>query len=85
TLLGEGSEGTDSKGTFFKYDVLSREDLKALAGSVSAYIEVEIWGYKKQLSYTIYDFPVGIVSTTTPFADDGQVYVQTTVPLRNAK
>ena len=74
-LFGNASQGTDTKGVFLTYSLVSRDDVTALAGSVSIFVEAEAFGYTiHKFSDTLFSFG-GINSTFTPLSGGDKVYL----------
>ncbi len=84
TLAGGGSEGTDNTGTFLNYWLTSRDDLKALAGTVDVYLTIDLGVWSHTYSESFYDYSTGIISTFTPVAADGKQYLQTSNGLEHS-
>jgi hypothetical protein len=75
-LFGGASEGTDTKGTFLKYSIASRDDVTALAGSVNAFVEAEVLGHGVRIfNDELFSFS-GIQRTFTPLSGGDMVYLQ---------
>lgn len=75
-LFGGASQGSDTKGKFLKYSMITRDDVTALAGSLSAFIEAEVFGYGVKLyNQELFSFS-GIKRTFTPLSGGQTVYLQ---------
>ena len=76
TLYGSSSEGTDTKGTFLTYSLISRNDMTALKGSFIAFLEFEVDGHViKKFTDEIFNFG-GLGGTSNPLEGGETVYLQ---------
>ena len=78
TLFGSASQGTDTKGTFLSYSIISRNDMTALKGSISLFLEVEInlivKKVSKKFTEDLFSFG-GLGGTTNPLSGGDKVYL----------
>jgi hypothetical protein len=74
-LFASAKQGTDAKGTFLNYSLVSRDDVKALAGSLNFVINAEVLGHGVTVfSKEIFNF-AGIQRTFTPLSGGETVYL----------